>query len=298
MGIEGVDATVEKLAASSPLGSVTFKNVEKISKAKAKGIQSENFRIPNPNIEVFPGREIAFLLTSKEPVICRQIRLFCREHEVLRHRVPVRFDANSKRKVRLPGIPVTMYRHLLWEQNRQLRIQLVLEGRDQPLDLPQNLINQEIALTRAPAAVFLDVGSSLTKFLVVELDVKPNDTPGEQAQLAEKLRARLNAAVNGSDHGVYLEGPHPSKAFVEKYGLSHTPKEKLDKYDDVALAAHFASSLSWLADRLYRNDGHLVSDIFWAFPNTKARDFATITNTVNEMAGGNWLGKARIVPES
>lgn len=298
IGIDDANAAVERLAESSPLGTVTFKNVEEISKAKAQRIRGENFRIPNPNIQVSPGREIAFVLTSKEPVICRQIRVFCRDHEVIRHRSPIHFDAGSKRTVRLPGIPVKLYQHLLREQDRQLRVQLVLEGRENPLDLPQNLIHQEIALTRSPAAVFLDVGSSLTKFLVVELDIKPTDTPGVSAHLAKMLRARLNEAANGSDRGVFLEGPHPSRAFVEKYGLSHTPKEKLDKYDDVALAAHFASSVSGLTDRLYRNDGHLVSDVFWAFPNTKERNFETITNTVNEMAGRSLLGKARIVPES
>jgi hypothetical protein len=298
MGIENADAAVERLAASSPLGAVTFKSVEEISKAKAEEIGVENFGILNPNIEVYPGREIAFVATSKEPVICREFRLFCREHEVLRHETPVHFDAMSKRTVRLPSIPVTMYRHLLWEQNGQLRIQLVLEGRNKTLDLPQRLIHQEIALTRSPAAVFLDVGSSLTKFLLVELDIKPTDTPHEPALLADKLRARLNGAASGSDRGVFLEGPHPSTAFVEKYGLSHTPKEKLDEYDDVALAAHLASSLSGLAERLFRNDGHLVSDVYWAFPNTKERNFETITRTVNAMAGGNLLGKARIVPES
>lgn len=298
MGIEDTDAAIDKLAVSSPIGTITFKNFEEVSKAKADKIRSENFRILNPNIEIVPGKEIALVLTSKEPVICREFRLFCRKHEVLRHRMQIHFDAQSKTMVRLPGIPVTMYRHLLWEQNRQLRVQLVLEGMEQPMDLQQELVHQEIALPRSPAAVFLDVGSSQTKFLVVELDVKPTDTPGESAQLAEKLRARLLDAASGSDRGVFLEGPHPSKAFVEKYGLSHTPKEKLDKYDDVALAAHFASSLSGLAERLYRNDGHLVSDVFWAFPNTKQRNFETINHSVNALAGRNLLGKARIVPES
>jgi hypothetical protein len=298
MGVEDADGVIKKLAVGSHVGKVEFKNVEEISKAKAEGIRGENFLIPNPIIEVIPGRGITFVMMSEEPVICRQIRVFCREHEVLRHGAPFRFDAKSKRKVQLPCIPVKMYRHLLGEQKRELRVQLVLEGREQPLDLPQNLIHQEIALTRPSASVFLDVGSSLTKFLVVELENEPTDISGEPAQLAEKLRARLNEAASGSDRGVFLEGPHPSRAFVEKYGLSHTPKEKLDKYDDVALAAHFASSLSGLADRLYRNDGHLVSDVFWAFPNTKERDFETITHTVNAMAGHNLLGKVRIVPES
>ena len=288
----------EKLAGNGQVGKVNFKKVEEISKAKAKCISNRNFRIPNPNIEVAPGREIAFLLSSKEPVIIREFRIFCREHEVLRYEMPVHFDSKSKRKVRLPSIPVIMYRHLLWEQNRELRVQLVLEGRKDPLDLLQNLIHQEIVLTRSPAAVFLDVGSSLTKFMTVELDIQKNDSPGESSLLSEKLRARLNEAVSGSDRSVHLESNYPSKAFVEKYGLSHTPKEKLDRFDDESLAAHFARSLSGLADRLYRNDGHLVSDVFWAFPNTKKRNFEKITNLVNKMGGANLLGKAWIVPES
>lgn len=298
LGIEDGDTAIGKLTAVSPLGTVSFKNVEEISKAKAEAITGDNFRIPHPEIEVVPGSEISFVLTSKQPVICREFQLFCREHLVLRHRMPVHFDAKSQRTIRLPGIPVTMYRHLLWEQTRELRLQLVMEGREQPLTLDQKLVHQEIALTHAPAAVFLDVGSSLSKFLVVELDIAPSDTPDKSSHLAAKLRARLEEATNGSDSGVFLEGPHPSKAFVETYGLSHTPKEMLDGYEDVELAAHFARSLSGLADRLYRSEGRLVSEVFWAFPNTKGRDFEAITSRVNEMVGGTLLGEARIVPES
>jgi hypothetical protein len=298
LAVEDPERFLKEIAANSPLGEVSFKGVEEISKQKAQAITPENFSIPSPEVEVVPGRGVSFALKSKEPVIVREFRIFCREHLVLQYRTPVHFDANGKKTIRLPGIPVCMYRHLLWEPTGKLRLELVLEGRAEPLALQQELEHQEIVLQKPPLAAFLDVGSALSKFLVVDLPIDAKDTPEEPSRLAEVLKARLKQASNGEDEGVFLEGPHSSKAFVEQYGISRSPKRKLDKYNDEELAAHFARSIGGLAHQFYRSENRLLGPVFWAFPNTKGRDFGAISAKVNELLGGTLLGEARIVPES
>jgi hypothetical protein len=179
-----------------------------------------------------------------------------------------------------------------------LAIHLLVVGREDPLVLKQRLSHQGIVLDRVPAALFLDVGSALSKFLIVEIEVEPKNTTIKKAELAACLRMGLQKASSGSIDRVFLDGPHPTQDFVENYGLSHTPKKVLDQYEDEELAAHFSRSLAGLANRFYKRENRLISDVFWAFPNTKRRDFAKITDSINGSLGGAIMGSVRIVPEA
>jgi len=298
LGIEDWDETMRQLKTLSPLASVCFRDVDEISKTKANNLDDANFTISYSPLDVLPGGEIVFRLKSKEPVICRQIRLLCGDEEVLRDKTPIRFDAGSRRTIRLPGIPVKHYDKLIKASSQSLSVHLILQGRDDPFDLSEELPYREVLLAQGPASVFLDVGSALSKCMVVELPLDPANTSIKPSQLTSELRRRITDACGGADEGVFLEGPHPSAAFVEEYGLSQTPKEKLDRYDDDQLAAHFARSISGLAGQLYRSESRLVSHVYWAFPNTSNRDFSVITQRVNTMLGGAILGHAWVVPES
>jgi hypothetical protein len=53
-----------------------------------------------------------------------------------------------------------------------------------------------------------------------------------------------------------------------------------------------------LAERHYHRENRLISDVYWAFPNTRRRDFDKITEGINRHHGGAILGAARLVPES
>jgi hypothetical protein len=298
MRLEDPEAAIEKLRASCRLGQVDFKDVTEISWLRAGAITEDNFNILEPNLEVLPGKEVSFVISSKEPVICREFQLFCGEHQVLRHQVPVHFDAESQRTIRLPGIPVKTYRHLLGNDSGELLLRLTLEGRDVPVVLTQRLRQPRIVIDRVPASLLLDVGSIVSKFMVVDIEVEPSHTDVERSELAARLRGALESASEGSAQGVSLEAPQPTHAFVENYGLSHAPKKVLDQYEDEELASHFSRSISGLATRFYKRERRLISDVFWAFPNTKNRNFAKINESVNRTIGGAIMGIAHIVPEA
>jgi hypothetical protein len=296
--IENAEEITESLRRSCGLGSLVFVDIKEVSLVKAGRITEKNFQIQDPKIEVLPGNEICFVIHSKEPLICREFQIFCREHQVLRHQMPVHFDADSNRTIRLPGIPVAMYRHLLWEQSGELSVRLVLEGRNDAITLSQRLQHQHIEINNVPASLFLDVGSAYTKFMVVEISADLADTKIEQSELATRLRVALERSLDGSAEHISLEEPQVTQRFTDNYGLSHAPKKILDEYDDERLAAHFAGSISGLAARFYKREKRLISEIYWAFPNTKERDFVKISREVNRTLGGTTMGAVTIVPEA
>jgi hypothetical protein len=59
---------IKEVKANSPLGVVTSKNFKEIANQKAEKITPTNFSFVNPEIEVIPGREVCFVLKSKERV--------------------------------------------------------------------------------------------------------------------------------------------------------------------------------------------------------------------------------------
>ena len=175
---------------------------------------------------------------------------------------------------------------------------LLLEGRNDPIVLEQRLHHQHIALDSIPMSLFLDVGSSYSKFMVVEISAEQTHTDLNRDDLAERLRVGLRKAVDGNPGGISLKTPQLTQTFVEDYGLSHAPKKVLDEYEDEELAAHFSRSISGLASRFYKSESRLISDVFWAFPNTKNRDFSKIQESVNRSLGGAIMGIAHVVPEA
>lgn len=298
MQIENAEQTIQSLRTSCELGRVDFVDIKEISKSKASEIAENNFELQNLEINVQPGSEVCFVLHSKEPVICREFQLFCREHQVLRHQMPVHFDADSRRTIRLPGVPVAMYRHLLWEQDGELSVHLVLEGRKEACVLPQRLHHQRLEIKKLPVSLFLDVGSAFSKFMVVEITADLTETAIDQSDLTMRLQSALQSGLDGSADGISLEEPQVTQIFTDNYGLSHAPKKILDEYEDERLAGHFAGSISGLAARFYKRENRLISDVYWAFPNTKGRDFVKISEAVNRALGGTTMGTVTIVPEA
>ena len=298
MQIEDAEEAINSLRTSCGLGFVEFVDIKEVSTSKASEISETNFELHNPEIHVLPGKEVCFVLCSKEPVICREFQLFCRGNLVLRHQTPVHFDANSKRTIRLPSIPVTMYRHLLWEQAGELRVHAVLAGRDEAIVIPQALRHQHLEINRVPVSLFLDVGSAYSKFMVVEIAADFIDTEIAQSELETRLRRALKSGVTSSAEHIFLADPQATQIFSDNHGLSHTPKKILDAYGDERLAAHFASSISELATHFYKRENRLISDIFWAFPNTEKRNFVQISETLNRTLGGTIMGAVKLIPEA
>ena len=298
MRFENSEETIKLLQTSCNLGDVSFVDIKEISASKASKITEENFSLEGPEISVLPGNEIRLKIRSKEPVICREVHLYYNEHQVLSHQESVHLDANISTTIRLPGIPVAMYRKLLWEQSGKLSVHLVLNGKPEAIVLSQRLQHQLLEINKSPVSLFLDVGSAFSKFMVVEITADLTDNEIDQSELTSHLRSALQRGSDGSADGIALEEPQLTQVFAEKYGLSHAPKKIIDEYDDERLAAHFARSVSGLAARFYKRENRLIADVYWAFPNTKARNFVEISEAVNRYLRGTTLGTVRIVPEA
>lgn len=280
------------------LESLTCKNVDEVAWSIAATLEPQEFNLDTTEVSLIPGKEVIFDLTCKKPVICREIRLLCGDQEVLRHHTAVHMDAEIRQTVRVPGIPVKMFICPLQRNSEGLiSIQLILAGREGPVTLEQKLHHAPIALSAPPLALFMDIGSAMSKFMTVAIGSEPAGHLLLEDSLAQ-LKEALRSAVEG-DHGHVLLGPpENSVTFSERHGLSGSSKKELDGYDEIQLTAHFACSLTALASLYYQREGRLITDVFWAFPNTQKRNFADITGRVNQALGGSILGRASIEPEA
>jgi hypothetical protein len=149
-------------------------------------------------------------------------------------------------------------------------------------------------------SLFLDVGSAQTKFLSVAHQTAPDHTGIDQVALSSELKQLLISACNGDDSCVTLDPLVPTPDFREKFDLPFTTKERLDASSNAALVAHFSDSIARLAKHYYLHEKRLIANVFWAFPNTKKeeRNFAEMTQQINEALGGAILGKAEIKAEA
>jgi hypothetical protein len=278
--------------------SIELQPLEQTAHINAKTVTCENFDLRTRETAIHPGKSIDLEITTEMPVQCRQIRIYSGETLLLKHVQPHTLGANSTTGIRLQGIPVRHYGMLSETDPNELRAEIIMSGSDQPVALPNPLRFTGISLKQPPVSVFLDIGSSMSKMLVVAHALPPIETSVKAGTIAKDLVQQLNAAINGSAEHVTVEPPQATRAFAETYGIPQTPKRVLDQFSDSELAAHFANAISRLANRYYAREGRLLADVYWSFPNTHSRDFAAITQQINERLCGVILGTAHLRAES
>jgi hypothetical protein len=279
-------------------GRIEFKSLTETSLMNAETITVSNFSVSKPEIDLIPGEGFEFVLTSKKPVICRKLTILHEDLELIESGVPIQFQAGSSQTVNFACPRASHFQRLVGNTSRELSLRLNLDGRSKPIILKGVLHHQAVRLEGPPVSLFLDVGSSFTKFMSVELKAEEETTRAPKADLSSRLRDALERAIQGKDECILLDEPVPTQQFTVNYGLSQAPKEILDLYGDEELAAHFAKSIAGLASRFYRSENRLVGDVYWAFPNTKSRDFNAITTQVNRSLEGAVKGRVYLVPEA
>ena len=263
-------------------------------------VSPENFELHSDVLLLSPGKSLHFEIHHQEPVRCTEVFLKVGDTEVLRYKSPWRMEANAVTPIQLPGIPAAMLRLFLQSEVPELKVYLILDGASDAICLNGSLPYAPVTLHASPVSLFLDVGSSQTKFLVVAHRTASDQTDIDQAALSSELKELLISACNGDHECITLDPPEPTPDFREKFDLPFTSKERLDASSNAALVAHFSDSIARLAKHYYLHEKKLIANVFWAFPNTKKdeRNFAQMTLQINEALGGAILGKAEIKAEA
>lgn len=298
LNICDVDDFLKSAPFMSGQANIECRPIEQTAHQNATTVTEDNFDLVTREITIHPGKSIDLEIATNMPVQCRQIRIYSGETLLLNHVQPHTLGANSSTVMRLPGIPACHYGLLSSANTSELRVELRLSGSDHPVTLRNPLHFTGITLKQSPISVFLDIGSSMSKMLVVEHALAPCETSVEPGTISNELRWQLNAAITGTAEHVTVEPPQATNFFAETYGIPQTPKRVLDELSDSELAAHFANAISCLARRYYARDGRLLADVYWSFPNTHSRDFTAITHQINERLGGVILGTAHLRAEA
>lgn len=289
---------LENHSSTSGRVGIELQPLEQTARNNAKTVTENDFELLTREAVIYPGKSIDLVISSGKAVQCRQVRIYAGETLVIRHVQPHTLGANTPTRIRIQGVPVHHYGMLSCMEPNELRVELLMSGSDQPIALLAPLRFTGISLKQPPVSVFLDVGSSMSKLLVVTHALPPEETTVEPNAITKELALQLNAAINGSADHVTVEPPQATPAFAELYGIPQTAKRILDQFSDSELAAHFANAISRLANRYYTREGRLLGDVYWSFPNTHSRDFSSITRQLNERLGGVILGTAHLRAEA
>lgn len=264
---------------------------------KANEITPTDITFEVDEVVPYPGRAIRCRMESRLPVACSRIRLLDGEAVVIDQCLNVQLLEGRAVELDLLPIPVSWYGALLRGDGR-LSIEVDFEGRKTPLRLRQAITYRKPKLTGPPAIIFLDAGSSTTKFMLLDSGIEPTDTERGPQDWSDDWTAQLQRVIEGDTASIAPEFGHPTAEFAEHYGIRFLDKEALDRFGDRELAAHLASCMTRVAARLYEAEERLLAQAFWAFPNTGQRNFSEINATMGRALEGIVLAGVQMVEEA
>ncbi len=277
-------------------GQISWKPFDEIAEAQSIQLSQKDVTVENGSVALIPGTRNRVLLRTKRGFFLGGLRFF--GNPCLGEVEESRAISEGSTLVTLPEIAVAEYACL----NRTAgRVELeCLVGSAGRAVGPVKVNVSVPPLKHPPVAVFVDMGSTMTKLLVVELTTSPlPDTPSDGGWL-EQLRRDLHQADSEkgrADRIASIEPPKATADFISERGLPAFDKAALDKLPAEALVSWFESAIRALAGFVACSKMRLISHVFWSFPDTRKRDFTALNEELNRRVGRVVLDRIEIVPE-
>ncbi len=280
--------------------SCKYKSIDEVAIKNASELSPEDVFTTTKNVQPCPGSTIHMEIGSKKSIRLEAVRLMWEGREITSAQYPTRIEADSFAQIHLPPVPIKMYDLLSRSEVSKGVAEIKITGRNDWMESAG-----EIAIFLEPFKVnmvtrFLDIGSSISKYM--ELTHQQYTFSDENA--ADSIRSDVSHIIRESIKadseaiGVFIHNPIPTPTFTVEIGLPQIDKDSLDKGTDDELVFHFVKSVRQMAVMQYKKNRGGIGNIYWAFPDTKARNFKTIETKANELLEGSILGRLAIIREA